>query len=326
MMASVSFNTNTEAEKKAARIGLFSLLRIMREAQRGIVSVIEDSLFNETEQRRIWDRRNDKIVRLFDLIKAAWATYIKDEVPRQYALSRNAVDSVMRTAGKQIIKVKPSIEKVAVLIEDSIARMNLATTNGKEQVQTLLVRTQQAITEDRIINRKIAQGLTDQPTPQKLKELIKSDLVKKLRGGNVVSINGRNYNVDKYAELVARTRTREAQSIATMQAAREYGEDLVRISDHNTTTLQCLEHEGLTYSLTGGTPGVPILADYPPFHPNCQHVMTVAALADVKEVQKRNAKSLKKNESRAKEIGNQKKPFVKPHVVEQKTSTAADFR
>lgn len=86
----------------------------------------------------------------------------------------------------------------------------------------------------------------------------------------------RRWGLDVYARMVARTTTREAVTRGTVNRLEEHGLDLVTVSDHGTDTELCQEFEGNTYSLSGDTPGYDVLEEEPPFHPNCQHVLTPA--------------------------------------------------
>lgn len=87
---------------------------------------------------------------------------------------------------------------------------------------------------------------------------------------------GRNWSLSAYTNMVARTTTREAVSLATRERMDELGMDLVTISEHGDTDEECAEYAGNTYSLNGTTEGYDELPDEPPFHPNCIHVMTPA--------------------------------------------------
>jgi hypothetical protein len=103
--------------------------------------------------------------------------------------------------------------------------------------------------------------------------------------GKLVEVVGkdgkaRNYQLGKYAEMVIRTTSREAQSAATAQTMLKTGMDLVTISEHKDTDGPdvCNVYEGNTYSLTGSSDEYPVLDQWPPFHPNCRHVMTPASV------------------------------------------------
>ena len=101
----------------------------------------------------------------------------------------------------------------------------------------------------------------------------------------LIEINGRMYRMGKYAELVARTTMRESQTAATLDLCRQYENDLVYVSDHNTDCDICAEFEGNTYSISGTSPDYPVLLEEPPFHPNCKHVLLATSEAAI-EVQK----------------------------------------
>ena len=95
-------------------------------------------------------------------------------------------------------------------------------------------------------------------------------------GAKLIKINGRNYNASSYSELLVRTESRAAHSQATIQRLRDNDHDVVQITDHRTSCDVCGQFDGKKYSLTGETEGLEILPEYPPFHPNCRHLITAA--------------------------------------------------
>lgn len=92
-----------------------------------------------------------------------------------------------------------------------------------------------------------------------------------------VDKGGHRWSLGKYGAMVARTTTREAVSHGTANRLLENGHDLVTISSHSHTPDECTDYDGQTFSLTGETEGYDVLDTYPPFHPNCVHVLTPAA-------------------------------------------------
>jgi hypothetical protein len=84
---------------------------------------------------------------------------------------------------------------------------------------------------------------------------------------------GRNWNLDTYAEVVARTTPREAVSHGTMNRLLENGKDLIQISSHGITCDQCAPLQGKVFSITGKTPGYPKYQNYVPVHPRCRHTV-----------------------------------------------------
>lgn len=88
--------------------------------------------------------------------------------------------------------------------------------------------------------------------------------------------NGKIVPMDVYANLVARTTTREATNKGSMDAVQALGYDLVRITKVFTTCEICAVYEGRVYSISGTSPDYPPLSTafyrgYNTIHPNCNH-------------------------------------------------------
>jgi len=107
----------------------------------------------------------------------------------------------------------------------------------------------------------------------RLSNLLESALRLQIEDGDYVIINGRNYNIESYAEMVARTEIRKAQTEAAKETCAEYGCDLVEWSIHANPCPECAELEGQVFSLSGQDVEFPQLSadDEPPLHPNCGH-------------------------------------------------------
>lgn len=108
---------------------------------------------------------------------------------------------------------------------------------------------------------------------QRLSGMMHDYLLSSLEGEDFIEVNGRHFSLDYYAELVARTRLREAQTEATKNMCSEYDNDLVEFSAHNSPCALCAPFEGGVYSISGRHPVYPPLTDEetPPIHPNCEH-------------------------------------------------------
>lgn len=114
--------------------------------------------------------------------------------------------------------------------------------------------------------RKLTEGLT----VRDMRKILLSDLVQQGLAG-FTDQAGRRWTLPAYAEMVARTTSREAYTQGTLQVIRRTGHDLVRASTHWPTCPICASRQGRVYSLSGRTPGWPSLADVgpTPWHPNC---------------------------------------------------------
>ncbi len=86
---------------------------------------------------------------------------------------------------------------------------------------------------------------------------------------------GRLWRLDTYADMVARTTTREAASVAVLNQCEAFGVDLVKVTEHSPTCHLCAPIQGKVFSRSGKDGGYPELSSRvtPPIHPNCRHVL-----------------------------------------------------
>jgi hypothetical protein len=126
----------------------------------------------------------------------------------------------------------------------------------------------------RIALRAVGEGQVEGATRKQISQAIIRDLTQE-GVTSFVDKSGRRWALDTYARMVARTTSREAVTQATAARLLEVGRPDVTISDHDTTTPLCDRYEGNTYSLVRGG-RYRFLAELPPFHPNCKHVLTPA--------------------------------------------------
>lgn len=100
---------------------------------------------------------------------------------------------------------------------------------------------------------------------------MKDFLLGEIEGDNFITVNGRNYGIRDYTEMVARTELAEAQTELTLAECKEYGADLVEFSASANACEECLSYNENIYSLSGNHPVYPELTDdvTPGIHPNC---------------------------------------------------------
>jgi hypothetical protein len=88
---------------------------------------------------------------------------------------------------------------------------------------------------------------------------------------------GRQWPLDRYAEMVARTTTREAMTQGTINRLREHGLQLAQVSAHNADDF-CRYYENAIVSIGERShpiyPPVSAINGGPPFHPRCVHSLT----------------------------------------------------
>jgi hypothetical protein len=119
--------------------------------------------------------------------------------------------------------------------------------------------------------------------------------------------NNRYIRMDAYAEMVARSTTREVTNTATILQVSELGYDLVKISEHPNACPICQKYQGRVYSISGKDKRFPKLdvafsSGYANIHPNCRHVLEpyIEAFNDVD-----------------KDIINSNRPFIEPSKADR---------
>ncbi len=148
------------------------------------------------------------------------------------------------------------------------------------------------ITEARLLRNAIANNMVSNPDDviklyADFDKLVKSSLGQSLEQVKkkfidkavfnevifFVDSSGRRWTANRYAEMYARTRSREVEDITMTDEMDEVGLDVVLINNVSTTTPICLQFEGKYFSKFGKTPELPRLTILPPFHPNGRHRM-----------------------------------------------------
>lgn len=166
-------------------------------------------------------------------------------------------------------------------IADQMAQ-DLLQANGiiQSEAVRILRRTQQMAVEDREINRMIGQGIIKGETRRETSERLTQAIRDRIGYGDGIRLavpcrdgKTRHYKPEDYAELVARTQTREAVTEGSLRTGQEFGVELFRVSVHEGACTQCLPFQGKIYAL-GKDPDFPTLERRPPFHPRCAHVLT----------------------------------------------------
>ena len=158
------------------------------------------------------------------------------------------------------------------LAEHTAMELLEANRSMKLTLHSHIRKTQQTLLEEQAIHSIIAQGVVQGKTRREVSNRLSEALRKEIGEGKLVKAGKRNFKPDEYAEIVTRTRTREAVTAGSINSAIELDIDLIQISVHETSCPICRPFQGRVYSITGTTPGFPRLDKRPPFHPRCRHV------------------------------------------------------
>ena len=121
------------------------------------------------------------------------------------------------------------------------------------------------------ISTKIVTGQTVKQAQIRLVEMLNNEGIVAF-----VDRGGREWQLSTYAEMVARSTTREITNLASVNRSRQVAGDLVIMSAHATSCPICWPLQGRVYSISGTNPNYPPLetawsGGFANIHPNCRH-------------------------------------------------------
>jgi len=274
----------TQAERTANDIPLSQLVSAMASARKDIQTKIRKAIKNGKTDLKYWEERLKEISLVYNEILRIEQNYLTKQIPFQFNKASDIVKLFMESKGfrRQTIRNLFVVNALQAIIQNTMTYYRRAARAGEAEVRQLFILTQQRLVSEKAINQALSSGLIAENTVQAAARKVEATLYEKLaEDGRVMTTNletgkTRSFTPDYYAELTARTRTREAQSLGTVNTVLEFGQDLVKVSDHNTLTPECKVHENKIYSITGTTPGYEKYTkeNQVGYHPNCWHVIT----------------------------------------------------
>lgn len=129
---------------------------------------------------------------------------------------------------------------------------------------------------ERILNETLKQQIRSNIAVERLKGTSIYDIKKLVRKefedrGFTVLLDrgGRQWTLDHYSEMLARTHTMRANNEAVINRAADFGVDIVEVKGTDPCTM-CQEYIGKVFSISGQSNEYPKLMEEPPFHPRCR--------------------------------------------------------
>ncbi len=189
---------------------------------------------------------------------------------------RQAADAGVRPARSPLAGSFHAVDRgtVQTFARDIFADLSKAADSMATRATTVLRQTRQLKLSESTIDRVLAGGVIDGQPRQAIRELRQE--LQAVHGGTV-RIVGRSgkpieFDVRTYAELVARTKTRQATVVARHERLESTGLDLVAIVGRVSNNF-CSGYLGKVFSISGRDSRYPALSSLPgggpPFHPNC---------------------------------------------------------
>lgn len=275
----------------AQRIGRIPLRDRVLELDRiyGIVEreIVKELLLidvgNYQEVRAV--KVQEKIGELIKMLNRSATKWAKVAVPEAYNKGREVAETRLEILGAERNEEFPkeahkqSIEREIEETIDILIRANLSI---KLNVAMYLYIVSQAsrrimqiqefdFRDEAFVSELLDDAITAGETRAYAKNTVLNYMKAEVGEGNFIRIRGRNYNMKKYADLVAKTRLRTVQTESVLNSCKEYENDLVEVSAHGADDIICEPYEGGIYSLSGKHTTYPYLDAYPPWHPRCQH-------------------------------------------------------
>jgi hypothetical protein len=203
--------------------------------------------------------------------------WIKQEIPEYYELG--ADDAV-----KQLKNVRAPVavetgfnqihkDAIAALVDETAKAFAEGLVGVDRNAQLLLGRfSREALTQ------KMASGMVSGAALRNVKREMKGRLMEDGLAA-IVDRGGRSWTLDRYSEMLFRTKVVETRNRGIANRLVENGYDLVQVSNHGKSSCPlCLPWQGKVLSSTGATRGYDTVIDAERaglFHPNCRHAINV---------------------------------------------------
>lgn len=200
--------------------------------------------------------------------------FIDKEIPEAYKLGTDqAIRQLKNVKGEVTVSTgfnTVHAQTISALVDDTSKAFAESITGVNRSANLLLGR----VTRE-VLTQKMAEGMIGGKALRAARQSIKGVLQEQGLSA-LVDKGGHSWSLDRYAEMLYRTKVVEARNRGLVNRLVENGHDLVQVSNHNSSHKECADWEGVILSITGQTEGFSTLAEAEAsglFHPNCQHAI-----------------------------------------------------
>lgn len=202
--------------------------------------------------------------------------FITKELPDTYFTTAKLTQQDIKKLGVNVGDIgkfsQVHYQATQAMSDDAMLKFGHTMTGIKRSAeQTVQFAQQKAVRE--IIGAGQLQGRAAVELAKEVKAKIAEDGITAL-----IDKGGKTWQMDTYAEMLTRQVLANSGREGVGNMAREYGFDLVQISDHSSEHPECADWEGEIVSLSGKTPGYPTLQDAIDaglLHVGCRHGYSV---------------------------------------------------
>lgn len=202
--------------------------------------------------------------------------FLQENLPEYYKKGADEAIEQLDNIGADI-SVKTGFnrvhnEAIAALVDDASRSFGESMTGVARSAQLLLGKaSREALTQ------KIAEGVIGGKARREVGKIIKGTLREQGLDA-LIDKGGHKWTLDRYADMLYRTKVVEARNRGLINRMVENEYDLVQVSSHPDTCPICAVWQGKILSARGQTSGYPTVAEAENaglFHPNCRHAINV---------------------------------------------------
>jgi len=201
--------------------------------------------------------------------------FVEKELTKQYIAGANQAVEQLKNVGADVGVAEGfnriHTNAIAALVDDASRAFGESLTGVDRSAQLLLGKISRET-----LTQKLAEGMIGGKARKEVVKVIKGTLQQQGLDA-LIDKGGNSWTLDRYADMLFRTKAVEARNRGLINRMAENDYDLVQVSSHGATDV-CGAWEGKILSATGATPGYDTVADAEAdglFHPNCRHAINV---------------------------------------------------
>lgn len=250
---------------------ILKITQTFKEAYASIVSEILDATdFGVANRKAILRQIQGILESLGEDVEA----FIEKELPKYYKSGAGDAISQLKNVGAPLDVAtgfnRIHTEAIAALVDDTARAFGESMTGVARSANLLLGKATREI-----LTQKMAEGFIGGKALREVRLIIKG-LLQEQGLSALIDKGGHTWTLDRYAEMLFRTKAVEARNRGLANRMVENGYDLVQVSNHNSDHEECRVWEGKILSLRGESEGYPTVSDAEMaglFHPNCKHAI-----------------------------------------------------
>lgn len=200
--------------------------------------------------------------------------FLEQELPQYYRVGADEAVKQLKNTGADV-QVSEGFNRVhrdaiAALVDDTAKAFGESLTGVSRSAGLLLGKATREL-----LTQKLGEGIVGGKALKQVRQQIKGVLQEQGLSA-LKDKGGHTWTLDRYAEMLFRTKAVETRNRGMANRMVENDYDLVQVSNHSSSHRECAVWEGRILSVSGQTPGYPTVADAELgglFHPNCQHAI-----------------------------------------------------